>query len=204
MVKDWRYWFEGWTSLNKYIVGREAMHSKMCDRTEKLLRDATAGWKPRDESLDRTNGGQLRRVRSVVSKTSDGSAIQIKTSPMLQEGNAERYYLNIEIDNDWNICPHGFDRAGFYGWLVQRQNIGQWRRALVAETVVRLHHQPLFIILNNFAPLKLHTKSSSIWKRQPVKASRFRPKTIYKHYFVYQPRREVRLIFLLSIHQFNI
>ena len=43
MVKDWRYWFEGWTSLNKYIVGREAMHSKMCDRTEKLLRDATAG-----------------------------------------------------------------------------------------------------------------------------------------------------------------
>ena len=91
------------------------MHSKMCDRTEKLLRDATAGWKPRDESLDRTNGGQLRRERSVVSKASDGSAIQIKTSPMLQEGNAERYYLNIEIDNDWNIYPHGFVCAGFSG-----------------------------------------------------------------------------------------
>ena len=160
MVKDWRYWFEGWTSLNKYIVGREAMHSKMCDRTEKLLRDATAGWKPRDESLDRTNGGQLRRVRSVVSKTSDGSATQIKTSPMLQEGNAERYYLNIDNPTkDLDICPHGFGCAGFFGWLVQRQSIGQWRRALVAETVVRLHHHPLFIILNNFAPLKLHEKS---------------------------------------------
>ena len=113
-MKDWRYWFESRTFRNKYIVGREAMHGETCNRMASCRSDATAGWRESPGWKPyHTNGGQLRRERSVVSKASDGSAIQIKTSPMLQEGNAERYYLNIEIENDWNIYPHGFGCAGF-------------------------------------------------------------------------------------------
>ena len=43
-MEDWRYCFESRTFRKKYIVGREAMHSKMCDRIASCHSDVSAGW----------------------------------------------------------------------------------------------------------------------------------------------------------------